>query len=180
VARVDANISDPLTIKIEEFRPDDFESAAQAHLDLLWSKLLQNEQITEKRIKELIELKRQEEQSFIRDTPVTQEGEQDSLINRRIQHLHYLQHEYDFMFSELKEREAPRVPLRPTELEAKLTHQPNWAPCACLGLDVITPARSPSNTTTISIPMPERFATSNWYNFSKSYASRSSLPWSSR
>ncbi|HTK12122.1 MAG TPA: tubulin-like doman-containing protein [Ktedonobacteraceae bacterium] len=137
VARLDANISDPLTIKIDEFRPDDFENAAQAHLDLLWNKLIRNEQTTEARIKELIELKRQEEQGFIRDTPPTnQEGEQSSLINRRIQHLHYLQQEYEFMLAELKEREAPRVPSRPSEMEAKLTRQPNWpGPLRMLGRD---------------------------------------------
>ncbi len=128
IARLDANTSDPQVVKLETFRPDDFEDAAQAHLDILWAKLERYERATEARIKELIAAKRQEEQGRIREMPEQEVGdiEQGSLINRRIQHLNRLQQEYAFMLNDLRDRDAPRVSPRPDDLEAKLTRQPSW------------------------------------------------------
>ena len=109
VARFEANVSDPLVIKIEEFRPSDFEDAAQAHLDLLWARLERYERDTERRIKELIEMKRREEQSFIREMPMrANNAEQMSLINQRISHLSRLQQEYDFIHRSLRDQGAPQ------------------------------------------------------------------------
>lgn len=124
VARFDADAGNPLVVKIEEFRPGDFEDAAQAHLDLMWAKLERYERDTEKRIKELIDTKKREEQSLIRETPMRANNvETMSLINQRINHLSRLQQEYDFMLKGLHEQGIPSVPQRPIDLEDRLTRR---------------------------------------------------------
>jgi Tubulin like len=126
-ARFDSSINDPLAIKVGEFRRGDFEEAAQAQLDILWSKVERSERATETRIKEIIDLKGREELRHIKEMP-----QQDinatgsvSLIDRRIQHLKRLQQEYTIALDDLTERDRPRVPRRPTDLETKLLRQPS-------------------------------------------------------
>lgn len=127
VARFDANVSDPLVIKIDEFRSSDFESASQIQLDTLWSRLERFERTTNARIKELIDAQRAEEQSLIRNTPASARGAaQGSLINQRIQQLTRLQQEYEYVLNTLRERGGLSVPSRPHDLENRLTRQPNW------------------------------------------------------
>jgi hypothetical protein len=128
VARFDANISDPFSIKIAEFRAEDFEDAALAQLDLLWSKVDRYERATEERIKEIIDDKVRAEQNLIREMPSQelQPTGNNSLINQRIQYLKLLQQKYDFLFNDLKDRNVPKVPGRPNDLETKLMRQPQW------------------------------------------------------
>ncbi len=123
-ARFDANISDPLVIRLEEFRSGEFEDAAQAQLNMLWSRLERLERATNERIKELIEIQRTEEQSLIRNTPEQVSGaDHMSLINRRILSLTRLYQEYECILSDLRERGIPSVPSRPNDLEDKLARQ---------------------------------------------------------
>lgn len=124
LARFDANVSDPLVVKVEEFRDSEFENAAETHLDMLWARLERFERTTNLRIKELIDRQRLEEQSLIRNTPQqVGDGAEMSLINRRVAHLLRLQQEYEFVLNDLRERGAQAVPSRPNDLESRLTKQ---------------------------------------------------------
>lgn len=128
IARIEANESNPLSVKPGSFRAADFENAAQAQLDLLWTRLERSERTTEARIKEIIEQKGLEEQERIKGMPSAGSNGtgNTSLLNQRIQHLRLLQQEYSFLLEDLKDRNVSRVPMRPHELEAKLVRQPQW------------------------------------------------------
>src|SRR6266487_2914010 len=126
VARFDANASDPLTVKVDQFGRSEFEDVAQDQLDLLWAKLERYERATEAQIKEIIDIKERDELSLIKDTPQL-DTQGVSLIDQRIQYLRGLQQEYTFVLNDLKEKEVPKVPSRPRELEDKLTHQSSAA-----------------------------------------------------
>lgn len=127
VARFDASSNDPMSIKLTEFRRSDFEDAAQSQMDLLWSKLERQERAVELRIQEVIALKAQEELSRIKGTPEQNADDSGhiSLIDQRIQHLKRLQQEYSIALDNLIDRELPRVPRRPTDIETKLVRQPS-------------------------------------------------------
>ncbi|WP_220211597.1 tubulin-like doman-containing protein [Reticulibacter mediterranei] len=126
VARIEANESNPLSVKLGAFRGSDFEDASQTHLDLLWSKLERMERGTEARMQEIFEAKRREEQGLIEGMPeqALSAGGTTSLLNQRVQYLKSLQQEYQFMLERLRDIDVPRVPMRPYELEEKLVHQP--------------------------------------------------------
>ena len=126
VARIEANDSNPFSVKTGVFRSSDFENASQAHLDLLWAKVERFERTTEARIQEIIELKRREEHGHLEDMPEQHNNGTGtiSLLNQRIQYLKELQQEYTMVLERLQEIEPPRVPARPYALEEKLIHQP--------------------------------------------------------
>lgn len=125
VARLEATANDPQSIRVNEFRRPDFEDAAQSQLDILWARLERQERANEQRIKEVIEAKRREELSLIKGAPQTsREHDGSSLIDLRIQHLKNLVQEYTFIYDAMTEREVPKVPRRPHELESKLVRQP--------------------------------------------------------
>ncbi|HEU5382464.1 MAG TPA: tubulin-like doman-containing protein [Ktedonobacteraceae bacterium] len=121
VARLDANAHDPQAIRLDDFRRPDFEDASQSQLDILWTRLERFEHATEQHIREIIEAKRREELNRIKIVPQQANGQ--SLIEQRIHYLSRLLQEYTTVAERLKERELPRVPSRPHDLEDKLVRQ---------------------------------------------------------
>jgi Tubulin like len=126
VARFDASTSsnDPQAVKIETFRQSDFEDVAQSQLDGLWARLERFERATDQRINEAVERKDREETSAINSIPQQDSGSvSSSLIDQRIRHLQRLLQEYTTVLDDMKFKGAPKVPQRPSELEAKLVRQ---------------------------------------------------------
>jgi Tubulin like len=123
VARIDANISNPETVKISFFNRSEFEDADQARLNIIWGKLQRFESETELRIKERIAVTHKKEFKRINETPQPNQNQSTavSLLNLRIQYLQQLQQEYTFALDMLTDKEPPRVPQRPLDLEAHLT-----------------------------------------------------------
>lgn len=123
VARLDANTKDPQSVSIKEFRQTDFEDAAQSQIDMLWSRLERFERAIDQQVKDIIDAWGREEANTIKSVPQQVNG--GSLIDRRIHHLRSLLQEYTFVLNHLSEREMPKVPRRPNDLEAKLVRQPH-------------------------------------------------------
>jgi len=130
VARLDASTAtnDPLSIKVSEFRRDDFEDAAQSQIDILWTRMERFERAIEVRVKEVIALKEREELNLIKNIPQQDVNSADggSLIDQRIRHLQRLLQEYTSVLDDLNEKDIPRVPRRPSDLETKLVKQPQF------------------------------------------------------
>jgi hypothetical protein len=122
VARFDANVSDPLAVKLPEFRQSEFEEANAAQLDTLWNRMDKHDRALEARIREIIDAKSQEEVRRISANPRS-DDDGDSVINRQIRYLQRLQQEYQTALDDLAEKEAPFVPRRPTDLEGRLIGQ---------------------------------------------------------
>ncbi len=120
VARFEANANDPQVVKLPEFRKSDFEKAKQGQLDILWSRLEKQQPAIAARIQEIIDTKSREEMRLIADVP-RQEGDL-SLLHNRVQYLQRLKQKYETALDELKEKEMPKVPGRPLQLERKLTN----------------------------------------------------------
>jgi len=122
VAPIDANPSNPKGIRPGQLKFDEFEEADQSRLDILWAKLERFERETERRIKEVVELKAKEEIRLINEMPrATVQDGSTSVLNLRIKRLQYLQEEYNTVLEMLHERQEPRVPARPAQQEAELT-----------------------------------------------------------
>ncbi|HLX39576.1 MAG TPA: hypothetical protein VKR42_03550, partial [Ktedonobacteraceae bacterium] len=121
VARIEANVNDPNSIKLGQLSYDEFVQADQRQLDMLWSKLERHEREAERRIREVVVLKHKEELRRIDLAPqAIGQNDETSLINQRVQHLQYLQQEYEFALEMLASREAPSIPARPADAEADL------------------------------------------------------------
>lgn len=122
VARQEANLNDPLVIKLPEFRQSEFENASAGKLDTLWSRIEKYDREIEARTREIIAARSLEEIKRIAEIP-RQQGDGMSVLNRRIHYLQRLQQEYELALEDLKERGVPRVQRRPVDLESRLLRQ---------------------------------------------------------
>ncbi len=138
VVRFDSTANDPMAIKLSEFGRHEFEDATQDQLDRAWAKVDRLERAAEVRIKEVIAQKEREEEKRINAVPPADDENSSSLLDQHIRYLKQLQQEYETALEDLTDRDKPRVPRRPTELEARLTRRlplPLPGPLADLGRD---------------------------------------------
>ena len=125
IARVDANTNDPRTVTVASFQRSEFDEAEQSRLDHLWARLDRFERETDGKIALIIDQKHKEELNRISSAPSQAADTEDvSVINSRIQHLQHLQQEYTFALDLLRDKDIPRVPGRPNDLEADFTQPP--------------------------------------------------------
>src|SRR5205807_5426372 len=88
VVRFDAISADPNAVKLADFRPGEFEDASEADLDTLWQKRERFESEADRRIREVLALKRKEEERRINEIPLpgpNGSGAGISLLHRHIQ-----------------------------------------------------------------------------------------------
>lgn len=120
VGRRDENANDTMVVVVPQFARTDFDGLDAEQVEILWGRMGRMKKTIDERVKDVMTIKKGRELERIRTG-----GE--STPTGRIQYWQTLFQEYDAVLEELREKDIPVVPDRPTELENRVLHPPIWA-----------------------------------------------------